>query len=315
VHLGILAATITWDPFLRGALITILFVVLLPGSVFLVLSTDVGGRLAFMLMAAGMAGMLALLALLWITLDSSADIGRPNSWKPLEIITGDYAGQVTVKSAASLPVNNLANGTKPPLTALKTKHWYWPIQSCNDNSWHKIDPALLSDPESEGDTVLANTAGAQFGPSITSPFKAATDYVYIDGFRKGQNSGCLFAWSRHKVYMPFARGADIVVLRVKPALPALTLSGAPPTPQPDPNGPYTYVIMERNLGSVRQPQFFVFISMTITFLVICYLLHVREKEIERRKEEGEGGGDGPPGGGGGPSGAGTPERETVGAGV
>lgn len=315
MHLGILAATITWDPFLRGTLITVLFVVLLPGSVFLVLSTDVGGRLAFLLMAAGMTGMMAILSMLWISLDSSADIGRPNSWKPLEIVTGDYASQVTVKSAASFPVNHVATGTKPPLTALKTKHWYWPIQSCNDSSWHKIEPALLSDPESEGDAVLANAAGTKFGAAVTSPFKSATDYVYVDGFRKGQNSGCLFAWNRHKVYVPFARGADVVVLRVKPALPSLSLSSAPPTPQPDPNAPFTYVIMERNLGSVRQPQFIVFISMTITFLVICYLLHVRDKEIERRKEEAEGGGEGPPRGGAGPSGAGSPERETVGAGV
>lgn len=317
-HVGFLAETITWDPFIRGVLITLLFVVLLPGSVYLVLSTDVGARLGFLLIAAGMTGMLSVIALLWMPLASSADIGRPNSWKPLEVITGNYASQVTVKSAASLPINNLAAGTKPPVTALKGKHWYWPLQSCNDNSWHKIDPTLISDPESESDVVLANTLGVKYGPNLSSPFSATTDYVYIDGYRKGFNSGCAFAINRHKVYIPFARGPDIVVLRVLPALPSLTLSASPPVVQPDTSKPYTYVIMERNLGSVRQPQALMAISMMLCFLVICYLLHVRERERDSGESDGDGGiggGAGPGSGGGSGAGAGATPRETVGAGV
>lgn len=312
------AAAIGWDPFVRGIVIIVIFVLVLPGTVYLVLLTDVGARLGFLLIAAGMAGMMVILSLLWICLDSSADIGRPNSWHPEEIITGDYASQITVNSAKSLPINNLANGTKPPVKALKTKKWYWPIQSCNDTSWHKIDPTLLSDPESEADSVLANSTGVKYGPGITSPFSATTDYVYIDGFRKGQNSGCLFAWSRHKVYVPFARGADVVVLRVKPVLPSLTLSAAPPTAQANPTAPYTYVILERNLGSVREPQFLMLIGSGIIFGLLCYTLHVREKDIERRKEEAEGGGDGGRGGsgsGGAGSGGGAGQRQPVGAGV
>jgi hypothetical protein len=206
--------------------------------------------------------------------------------------------------------------------ALPTKHWYWPFQSCNDNSWHQIDPSLLSDPESEADNVLANTSGANFGPNISSPFSATTDYVYIDGFRKGQNSGCLFAINRHKVYVPFARGADIVVLRVLPALPSLVTSSAPPVVEPNTKAAYTYVIMERNLGSLRQPQIFVMLSMGGIFLVLCYLLHVREKERDRQDAEAEGGTGGGGGGGGGPGGAGpgggaggSSERQPVGAGV
>jgi hypothetical protein len=320
-HFSVLAATFTWDPFIRGVVILVLFIVLLPGSVYLVLSTDVGARLGFLLMAAGMSGMLCLLAILWIPLASTADVGRPNSWKPLEVLTGDYAKQITVKSAASLPVDNLAS-TKAPTKDLKTRHWYWPLQTCSDSGWHKIDPSLINDPESEADKVLvANTAASSVGPALTSPFSAATDYVYVDGFQIGQNGGCLFAVSRHKIYMPLARGAHIVVLRVKPTLPVLNLGGAPPAAQPDPNGAYTYVVMERNLGSVRQPQALLAISMGITFLVICYVLHTRDKEKEQAEAAGaggSGGGAGGPGGAGGAGGAGgptPPDREKVGASV
>ncbi len=301
-QVGMLAEVFTWDPFIRGILITLLFVVLLPGSVLLVLSTDVGGRLGFLLMAAAMTGMLSMLALLWMPLSSTADIGRPNSWKPLQVLTGNYASQVIIKGAASLPVNNLAAGTKPPLLPLsKAKHWWWPLQSCNDDSWHKIDPSLINDPESESDTVLANTAGVVLGPQLTSPFSAITDYVYVDGYRIGQNSGCVVSIDKHKIYLPLARGAHFVVLRVLPALPVLSLGGAPAAAQPDRSQPYTYVIMERNLGSVRQPQAMLAISMGICFLVICYLLHTREKEKNAAEEEGSGGA----GGAGGPPGPGS----------
>jgi len=321
-QVGMLAEVFTWDPFIRGILITLLFVVLLPGSVLLVLSTDVGGRLGFLIMAAAMTGMLSMLALLWMPLSSTADIGRPNSWKPLQVITGNYTSQVIIKAASTLPVNNLAAGTKPILQPLsKAKHWFWPLQSCNDDSWHKIDPSLINDPESESDTVLANTAGVVFPPQLTSPFSATTDYVYIDGYRRGYNAGCLFSINKHKVYLPFFRAPDIVVLRVLPALPTLTLGGAPVAAQADTTKPYTYVIMERNLGSVRQPQAMLAISMGICFLVICYVLHTREKEKDAAEEEGSGGHGGAggtpgPGGGssGGAGGAGA-ARETVGAGV
>ena len=46
IHSGLMAG-ITWDPFIRGVLIVIVAVVLLPGSVYLVLATDTGARLGF----------------------------------------------------------------------------------------------------------------------------------------------------------------------------------------------------------------------------------------------------------------------------
>jgi hypothetical protein len=288
MHISILAASITWDPFVRGGVILVLFVVLLPGSVFFVLSTNTGIRLGFLLGLAGLTGMMALLALLWMPLASSADIGRPNSWHPLEVITGDYAGQVTIAGAKSFPANDVKS-TKPPLKALPTKHWYWPLQSCSDSGWHKIDPSLLSDPSSRADQVLAASSGSgATPPALSSPFSSNSDYVYIDGYTSGQNGGCLFAISRHKIYVPLARGAHYVILRVQPVLPALPTGGAPPAAQPDTSKPYTYVILDRNLGSVRQPQALLAFSCGLIFLVICYVLHTREKEDQADGDDGGG---------------------------
>ena len=300
LHIGIEAA-ITWDPFVRGVLITALFVLLLPGSVYLVLATDTGARVGFLLIAAGMTGMLSLLATLWMPLASTANVGRPNSWQALNVVTGTYTDHVVVKGAADFPANE-PQLALPPVQSLKKKPWYWPLQSCDSSpAWHRIDPSLVNDPESTADKVLAPSSSSSGAakPSLTSPFSQATEYIYIDGYEKGADGGCLFAINRHKVYLPLSRGAHFVVLRVLPVLPTLNTGGAPPTPQPDKTQAYTYVVLSRDLGSVRQPQALLAISMGLTFLVICYLLHTREKEAMEKEA----------------AAVSAPEREKVGAGV
>ncbi len=277
-----LLAGITWDPFIRGVVILALFLVLLPGSVYLVLSTDVGSRVGLLLIAAGLAGMLCMLSLLWLPLASTAAIGRPNSWKAKEIITGDFASQVTIKSAQSFPAGS-SGSAQPPVAPLPKKSWYWPWQSCNDNgAWHKLALAQLKDSESAADKVLAPTSAAvAVGPQLTTPFGSASDYTYVDGFERNANSGCLFAVNRHKVYIPGARQPHAVVLRVQPVLAGTSGSTSA---KPDTSKPYTYIILVRDLGSIRQPQILLSVSSGILFLVICYVLHRREKEIWARED-------------------------------
>ncbi len=278
-HAGLMAG-ITWDPFIRGFLIVVAAVVLLPGSVYLVLATDTGARLGFLLAAAGLMGLLSMMAVLWLVLASTAAIGRPNSWRPLQVVTGDFAGQVTVKDAQDFPANEL-NTIPPSPPNLRTKHWFWPLQSCRVTGWHKGDPAKITDPESASDTVLAS---APTSSQLKSPFSVTTDYTYAGVYEKGTNAGCLFAVNRHKIYLPFTRTPHLAIVVAYPVIPQVTPpNGAPPTPKPDLSKPPTYVILERNLGSVRQPQFVVAVSSGLIFLILCNMLHRRDKEIWARK--------------------------------
>src|SRR5450631_2290576 len=169
---------ISWDPFIRGIVILALFIILLPGSVYLVLSTDTGARLGFLLAAAALSGMIALLSIFWVVLNSTADIGRANAWKPLEVVTGDYASQVTIKAVQDLPIAN-PNAIQPAVQPLASTHWFWPFQSCPANSgWYHLSTSKLTDAESAADKVLAPAASAHAVPSrLTTPFSAATDYV------------------------------------------------------------------------------------------------------------------------------------------
>jgi hypothetical protein len=297
-HAGMVAA-ITWDPFIRGVVILALFIILLPGSVYLVLSTNTGARLGFLLAGAGLSGMIALLAIMWIVLNSTADIGRANSWYPLAVVTGDFTTQNTITGVQDLPAHDL--GSVPTaVPSLHSRHWFWPFQACpNNNGWHQLTTAQQTDAESAADAILVPPPGEGAIPArLQSPFTSTSDYVYIGGFGKNANGGCLFAWNRHKVYLPFTRGAHYEVVLAQPVIPVETPpGGVPPKPQPDPSKPTTYVILARNLGSDHEPQVITAACALLIFIIICNTLHRRDKEISARKEaekaEKEGGGPPP----------------------
>jgi hypothetical protein len=269
--------------------------------VYLLLATNTGVRLGFLIAAAGFVGLISIMSIMWLILGSTAAVGRPNSWKALEVVTGDFPAQNTVKGVQDLPVAQLSQ-TSPLPGPLKTQHWYWPFQSCPSNgSWHKLSASQLTAVTATADQVLANTSGGATRSQLTSPFSSATDYGYLDGFDKNSNGGCLFAISRHKVYVPFGRGTHYVIVRAFPAVPG---SAAVGTPKADPTKTPTYVLLQRNLGSVHQPQAVVAICSLLVFAIICNTLHRRDKEIWARQEAEKQAAAGGPGGS---------DREKVGA--
>ena len=58
---------------------------------------------------------------------------------------------------------------------------------------------------------------------------------------------------------------------------------APPRPTVNPSEPVISVVMTRDLGNVRFPPFMVSLGSLIIFLVLCYLLHVRDQDAMARR--------------------------------
>src|SRR5436309_14276541 len=90
-----LLASIGWDPFARGLLIVIIGVLVLPGSVYLVLATNTGVRVGFLLAAAGLSGWFVIMGTIWAVFGIGVP-GRVPGWKAQEIITGDVAQSTTL---------------------------------------------------------------------------------------------------------------------------------------------------------------------------------------------------------------------------
>src|ERR1700730_6117688 len=97
-------AAVSWDPQLRGALILLIGVLVLPGSVLLLLWTNVGARVGILLAAAGLSGLLLLLNIIWLMAPlGTGPIGYKGSssgWIVKEIVQGDLAQHSAIPAVA-----------------------------------------------------------------------------------------------------------------------------------------------------------------------------------------------------------------------
>lgn len=251
----VLLATLRWDPQIRGALIVVTGVSILVGSVYLLLATNTGARLGFVLAVAGLTGWVAVMGALWMVFGIGLK-GREPTWRPLELVTGRTA-RATVAAMRDFP-----------------------------RGWKELPPgdAQLADAQAAADRALAPGAGepaagghAEAGiglpkeETFESPFKKTEDYVLLTGWGRGGET--YFLTLRHKPHY--------AVVQVKPSFFDKVPPGA--RPQPDLTAPTTSVVMVRDLGNLRLPPFLVMLTSLTVFGVCCYSLHQRDKELMRER--------------------------------
>ncbi len=276
---------VTWDPQLRGALILLTGVLVLPGSVLLLLSTNLGLRLGVLIAAAGLSGLLLLLNIIWLMAPlGTGPIGYKGSasgWVVKEIVQGDLASHSAVPAVAGSPTKA---GSQFPAgwTFLPTGN------------------PLLASASPAADTALIPAPAGAKAAAFPPPFTTTQDYVGVGAWTKGGHNylvnlfGYKIYWRirHHTIFLKHQ--PHYVVIRVQPSLPSVTLAGAAATlPAPDATKPVYSVVMLRDVGSLRLPPILLGFGALIVFAVTCEKLHSRDKEIARRRAEE--GADGPSG--------------------
>lgn len=145
---------------LRGYAIVFFSVGLFCGSIYLVLATDVGSRLGFMISFASLTGFLAMLGLIWFTnlTPLNALHGPPPHWVVTEIV--DDPGQAKNEKARTIEEDGTA-----------------------------LDAAAQGEIKATVDSAVT-TAEGEF-----QIFQSATDYVVIQAEKVGGGS---LAFFRHR---------------------------------------------------------------------------------------------------------------------
>lgn len=87
MKLGLLAA-LAWEPQIKGALYVIIAVLILCGSCYMILATDMGARLGFMLAAAGLFGWLFTVGIIWWVYGQGPK-GPEAAWTVVTTVTGE----------------------------------------------------------------------------------------------------------------------------------------------------------------------------------------------------------------------------------
>jgi hypothetical protein len=234
---------ITWNPGLRGILVVATGVVVLVGSIYAILATNLGGRLGFLVTVAGLAGWMAMMGFVW-ALYGIGYKGEQAHWVTEEVVTSDSVEDL---SAAKLEkAHDLSKWEELP-----------------DGSQERADAASAA-------AAALTTEG-----SAVELFDTEQDYLVVDAYSVGGKGDSL--WERRVPGPHPPRYAIVQVQSTKKV--SVPFGETPPPREVDESAPVVSVVMVRDLGSLRLPSMLIGIGSTIIFGVACHSLHRRDKAV------------------------------------
>lgn len=295
---GAVLAGISYDPEIRGVLVVVVAGAILCGSVYLLLATNLGARLGFQVALTGLLGWLMLLSAFWWIYGVGA-IGDLPEWRVEEINIGDLSQAQLEEARALVPENvptpeqifeehpelaeefdDFDEGDLPTLSEIAAlPDLPEDVQEQLENlpeDWKVMPQTEIGDAQAAADAALiAEDSGL---------FTSNAEYVLIGGFERGgkpeRQSDSLVDRALNKITntLRVLNPPHHVVVQVQTSeSTAVPPGNAPLSPQADEDEPVVSVIMVRDLGTRRAPPFFLTVIFGALFLLMCALLHDREK--------------------------------------
>ena len=259
---------INWQFELRGILIVIIGTSVLVGSVYLILMTNMGARLGFLVVLTALAGWFFIMGAIWWTYGKGL-LGTDASWQPV-------GGRTVLQDSRSL---NEAGVLKDPVQIPAGSN---PVDTASildkqfvGEDWKQLDPAAPSYQQAgAAATTFLEESGAL----------KAGEFQVINVFDKGGQRSPQFLDGKIDFFAFFHKPHHSVV-EVATLVPQREENGrAPAAPVVDVSRPHQYVYMIRDLGAKRQPAGFITIGSLLVFLVLCYLLHSRDRQVALNRE-------------------------------
>jgi hypothetical protein len=240
-----------WNPTILGVLVVLSAIVLFCGSAYLLLATNLGGRLGFLVAFASLTGFMVLLSTLWWTSGNSGidpPHGKSPSWKVVEVVkTPSDSKFVAVRDV-------LTKGTHADETELAN-----------------LRPAM--------DAALVHTAPVANAPAAPQPLAEFEEALaYLTDF-KGYKAATIGGGTKN-LFWHNPRYAAVQFCPTSPNTPV----GAPPVC--DPLQDTHFAILSYNFGSLREPVVFQFWVPSVLLFGLSLLgLHWYELDARRRKRE------------------------------
>ncbi len=252
---------VNFEPQLRGIIIVAIAVGVLIGGTYLVVGTNLGARLGFLVVVAGFFGWMAIMGSIWWIYGIGLT-GRAPSWQPGEPTTivrsPDLLDDAEIILMPMQPSGNAVGDAAVASTALQSDGWLL-LQESDPRRGQAVASA---------DEIIQNQA-EEF---------ALGEYVSVAVYDKGGER-----WpkvSESLDFLAFFHDPHYSIVEVAAIVPQRTEPGrAPGRPEIDETQPRRYIYMLRDLGSKRQPSIFITIGSMIIFLLLCRLLHTRDLRL------------------------------------
>jgi hypothetical protein len=256
---------ISWEPELRGILIVIISGTTLCGSIYLLLATNLGARLGFLVTLTGLAGWMALMGSIWWVYGIGLKGPEP-SWDAIP-------GKTVIQDIASLRnAGVLDDLPEIPEDASFAEKAELVNQQFVDEGWRRIDesePTFGQAGSAAGELLVETDTFANGEFKVTSVFDTGGERSPMIG-----NFDLLAFF--HRPHYAVAEVAPLEQIRAEPGR-------APTPPQIDSNRQRQYVYMVRNLGARRQPAALITLGSTTVFLLLCWMLHRRDRVVAENR--------------------------------
>lgn len=301
---------LAWDPHYRGVLTVLTGIAVLCGSIYLILFTNVGARLGFLLTAGGLFGWMTILGITWwLAPPAIGPRGELPTWEPIEVVYGDLGTAATEEvqrlphacySTESADCEQLSDETTFADQVVAENPEL--IEDLNEtftlSDVAVLDQDAVADLELEGWHVVSNAdageAQAVAGDVLVESgvFDDPAQYKVLDTFEIGgkdeRDDDSIVSRIAYKFTsaVQLRHPTHFTVVQVQAVVPQQAEPGQPPPlPQVDPDAPVISVVMVRDLGNLRVPPAMVTIASAILLAVTAYALHRRDKLSDEHRAE------------------------------
>jgi len=242
-----------WYPTILGVLVVVAGVILFVGSIYLLLGTNMGARLAFLATFSGLMGLMVVLTSLWITTASPLNTlrGSVPAWKIQEVVP-------TLEESKIVAVRNIeADGVEVDA-----------VEAANVKA--AVDEGLVTKEDTATKTYTEEENKFAVYSDVTK-FLTPTTWE-IGGSSPSWLDGEFTHTPKYAVVEFCGVAPNSQPFGVAPDRPACAAAG---TPEAEDNG---YVVLEYNLGDVRLPPVIAFISSLILFVLSLALFGWFERD-------------------------------------
>ena len=262
-------AGLRWNPTVRGILFPSIMFLILCGSSYFIMATNMGNRLGFLVANAALWGWVCLMSIVWMMYGIGPK-GRPPSWKGVEAIQN-------TANAQDSHVRNLSN---TPTAKKAPNGWRLvPEGSGTRGDASAAVDAYIKAKTSAGGVQLVDPAATEVQYASVAAFETGGDQ-YLKVRPRKIPGGDWFNPADYR-WMGIFHGRRLYVEQIqfyKKDASGAVAKDAKGNPIVDPSATWS-VVEYRNLGSLRQPPFVVFLSSLVLFSVCCVSLHKRDKKV------------------------------------
>jgi hypothetical protein len=284
VTLDVILAGIGWTPEIRGILSVLVGVVVLMGSIYLVLATNLAQRLGFLIALTAVFGWMTIHGLVWwLYPPGTGPAGRPPAWEVEEIVYGDLSESLLdeahdIDTSTLPPPTEVNEFTPEEVAALSEEH------ADELNEWELLDASDAS--RGEAQTALDAVLAEGTIPGLEDTSSRVYTYTFETGGKPERESDSVIDRVKHRISntLRLKNPPHYAIVQFQPAIPQEAVPGEPPpVPVADEDAQVISAVLVRDIGERRLPASLITIGSGLIFGLLCAMLHQRDRRVAEHR--------------------------------